>query len=169
MTYYQRRLPHWHPEGKALFVTWRLYGTLPSGVFKEIKENETGNVFALADRYLDSSEEGPLWLKESRIARQVCQTIQFGEQHLNLYKLYAFVVMANHVHLLIEPFASLKKIMRIIKRALLPAKRTKLSPEMEENFGRKSRSTIGFVTRQNSEGFNNTLSTILLELVLFSV
>ena len=29
MTLYHRRLPHWQPQGKTLFVTWRLHGTIP--------------------------------------------------------------------------------------------------------------------------------------------
>jgi hypothetical protein len=29
MTFYRRNLPHWHPEGKPIFLTWRLYGSLP--------------------------------------------------------------------------------------------------------------------------------------------
>lgn len=29
MAYYVRRLPHWHPANAALFVTWRLFGSLP--------------------------------------------------------------------------------------------------------------------------------------------
>jgi hypothetical protein len=29
MTYYRRRLPHWHPTGQPLFLTWRLKGSLP--------------------------------------------------------------------------------------------------------------------------------------------
>ena len=28
LTYYERNLPHWQPEGAALFVTWRLHGSL---------------------------------------------------------------------------------------------------------------------------------------------
>ena len=32
MSFYRRNLPHWHPEGKAIFVTWRLFGSLPKGV-----------------------------------------------------------------------------------------------------------------------------------------
>jgi hypothetical protein len=27
MTFYRRNLPHWHPEGKSIFITWRLYGS----------------------------------------------------------------------------------------------------------------------------------------------
>src|ERR1019366_2883690 len=29
MSYYERNLPHWQPEGAALFLTWRLHGSLP--------------------------------------------------------------------------------------------------------------------------------------------
>src|SRR5258708_39605142 len=31
MTFYSRNLPHWHPEEACIFLTWRLYGTLPGG------------------------------------------------------------------------------------------------------------------------------------------
>src|SRR5258707_7972354 len=30
MGFYRRNLPHWHPEGAAIFLTWRLYGSLPA-------------------------------------------------------------------------------------------------------------------------------------------
>src|ERR1022692_4643065 len=32
MSYYERNLPHWQPEGAALFLTWRLHGSLPRAV-----------------------------------------------------------------------------------------------------------------------------------------
>jgi hypothetical protein len=32
MPYDERNLPHWLPEGKNLFVTWRLYGSLPAAI-----------------------------------------------------------------------------------------------------------------------------------------
>ena len=32
MSFYRRNLPHWHPDGKAIFVTWRLFGSLPKGI-----------------------------------------------------------------------------------------------------------------------------------------
>jgi hypothetical protein len=34
MTYYERALPHWQPEGAALFLTWRLHGSLPKEYFE---------------------------------------------------------------------------------------------------------------------------------------
>ncbi len=30
MLFYRRNLPHWHPEGAVLFLTWRLCGSLPA-------------------------------------------------------------------------------------------------------------------------------------------
>src|SRR6266851_4602302 len=34
MTFYRRNLPHWHPEGKSIFITWRLYGSLPASLMR---------------------------------------------------------------------------------------------------------------------------------------
>src|ERR1700736_4160188 len=31
-SFYRRRLPHWQPEGVPIFLTWRLYGSLPRGM-----------------------------------------------------------------------------------------------------------------------------------------
>ncbi len=30
MEFYHRNLPHWQPHGASIFLTWRLYGSLPS-------------------------------------------------------------------------------------------------------------------------------------------
>jgi REP-associated tyrosine transposase len=39
MTYYERNLPHWLPEGKTVFLTWRLHGSLPATFLRRLKEN----------------------------------------------------------------------------------------------------------------------------------
>ncbi len=56
MTFYRRNLPHWHPEGKSIFITWRLYGSLPASVLKRIRTatNDRSTNPAEAD-----SEESP--------------------------------------------------------------------------------------------------------------
>jgi REP element-mobilizing transposase RayT len=64
---------------------------------------------------LDQANTGPLWLKDSRIAGTVVETLRFGESALRLYKLHAFVVMPNHVHALFTPRAPLSPITRTIK------------------------------------------------------
>jgi len=52
------------------------------------------------DRYLDEARHGPTWLKREEIADVVAESIHFGAEHLGYYALHAYVVMANHVHLL---------------------------------------------------------------------
>src|SRR5437870_89785 len=34
--YYRRNLPHWHPSGVSIFLTWRLDGSLPLDVIESL-------------------------------------------------------------------------------------------------------------------------------------
>ena len=43
------------------------------------------------------------------------EALHYGDQVLNHYRLQAWVVMPNHVHLLISPLAELAKIMHSVK------------------------------------------------------
>ena len=115
MVFYRRKLPHWQPEGMALFVTWRLSGSLPSEVKEKIVQNGPGKAFLIADRFLDKASKGPLWLNDPTVAKMVVEAIKFGENSLKLYLLVAYVVMANHVHALWIPHAPLSKITHTIK------------------------------------------------------
>ncbi len=117
MTYY-RNLPHWHPRGKALFVTWRLYGSLPRsspGPGDPSEKVSPGKRFAAQDRILDRAESGPVWLRDPRVARCVVDAIRRGDAELHQYDLHAFVVMPNHAHILLTPSASLDTITKGIK------------------------------------------------------
>ena len=87
MAYYERHLPHWQPEGAALFVTWRLYGSLPN---TEVRGSEPRkNTFETVDRELDLATAGPLWLKDERVAQCVVDALRYGERELGLYELQA--------------------------------------------------------------------------------
>ena len=58
MSYYERNLPHRLPEGKNLFVTWRLYGSLPAIIvdtLHETKDLKNGKRFRFIDRELDGA------------------------------------------------------------------------------------------------------------------
>jgi len=55
------------------------------------------------------------WLQQPQVAGCVLDTIRNGELGRELYQLAAFVVMPNHVHLLIDPKAPAPKIMQFIK------------------------------------------------------
>jgi REP element-mobilizing transposase RayT len=115
MTYYQRaHLPHWHPEDAAIFLTWRLYGSLPAPP-PEYLRLPPGKRFVAEDRALDCAP-GPHYLKNPVIARVVASAIKYGADPLHLYDLHAWVVMSNHVHMLIEPRAELRRITESIKR-----------------------------------------------------
>jgi putative DNA methylase len=71
----------------------------------------------MMDTVLDKSSTGPLWLKQSRVARSVVDAIRNGDSVLGYFGLHAFVVMPNHVHLLITPRLPLPRIMNGIKGA----------------------------------------------------
>ena len=115
--YYERNLPHWHPPAKDIFVSWRLHDTLPLRVIKQLGGKSglpDGKRFLLFDRELDRAAFGPFWLAAPEIAEIVVNTLQAAEQR-ELCKLHAFVVMPNHVHVLIEPWRELRRITKWIK------------------------------------------------------
>jgi putative transposase len=106
---YRRNLPHWHPPGAAVFVTWRLAGTLPS--FNKCVDD--GHAFAERDLWLDRTIEGPQWLRRFEVAQCVVTNLLDGAG--SRYELHAFVVMPNHVHLLLTPWVELATIIRAMK------------------------------------------------------
>ena len=116
MTYYQRNLPHWHPEGRAVFLTWRLYGSLPQGFLQELEKQkrDPAKQFLVADQMLDAESTGPHWLRNPMVADHVVATLVRGRE-LGHYLLQAYVVMSNHVHILIDPLVPLCRITNGIK------------------------------------------------------
>ncbi len=114
--FYRRHLPHWQRADSALFITWRLYGSLPQRkLAASFKESSLGKRFLLLDRELDKAAHGPTWLKDVRIAKVVVDALHHGAEPLQLYRLSAYVVMSNHVHILIWPKKLLPEITRAIK------------------------------------------------------
>jgi len=85
----ERRLPHWHPTGKDLFITWRLHGTLPPNRFVPPDGLTSGQTFAWIDRYLDTAAFGPSWLRTPEIARSVAGALQHTQDELRRYVLHA--------------------------------------------------------------------------------
>lgn len=130
---YRRNLPHIHSLGATFFITFRLAGSIPKDVIKlleavrQLLEREPLRIekqafqnegLELEDRrfrlefrrrwflkfesMLDSASIGPVWLKDERIASLVADSLHTLDGQK--YKLHAFCIMANHVHLLITPF-----------------------------------------------------------------
>jgi REP element-mobilizing transposase RayT len=114
--FYRRHLPHWQPADKALFLTWRLSGSLPRKILlTSLKEENVGKRFLFLDQELDKGRYGPTWLKDIRIAKTVVDSLWHGVDHLRLYTLEAYVVMSNHVHVLVWPKALLPRITKSLK------------------------------------------------------
>jgi putative transposase len=55
------------------------------------------------DRLLDRGGSGPLFLRCPEIAELVVAALRDGDVKFHRYELHAFVVMPNHVHLLVTP------------------------------------------------------------------
>jgi putative transposase len=64
---------------------------------------------------LDLAAAGPRWLLDERVAQCVADALVYGERQLDLYRLQAWVLMVNHVHILIHPEAKLPRITKAIK------------------------------------------------------
>jgi REP element-mobilizing transposase RayT len=74
-----------------------------------------GRRFQILDTVLDKASTGPLWLRDPLVATQIIQTLRKGESALHQYSLHSFVVMPNHVHILISPKIPLSRITNGIK------------------------------------------------------
>lgn len=116
--YYRRNLPHIHPEGYPLFITFRLADSLPLDVLQELttqrerelnllksqSPDEIYNIekkhFGRFDMQLDRCASGPHWLEEKDIAGIVAEKIH--SMNGKYFQLLAYCIMPNHIHLLIE-------------------------------------------------------------------
>ncbi len=63
MADYRPGLPHAHPAGQALFLTWHLLGSLPRARFPPARALNAGQAFVWMDRYLDTTRTGPQYLR----------------------------------------------------------------------------------------------------------
>jgi predicted solute-binding protein/REP element-mobilizing transposase RayT len=117
----RRNLPHWKQEGATHFVTFRLADAVPAQLAKQWREElETWRRFhpepwdgaAAAEyrkRFLQPREDwldlghGSCLLRDSRAAIIVANALRFFDGQR--YHLDVFVVMPNHVHVLVQPLA----------------------------------------------------------------
>jgi putative transposase len=114
----KRHLPHWFPDGRSIFLTWRLCGSISPEQLRRLRANATvpdGKKFVALDAALDSVSHGPTWLSQPAIALCVCDSLHFGSDELQHYQLDSYVVMSNHVHALITPSLLVPRIMNSIK------------------------------------------------------
>ena len=119
MTPHRRRLPHVYPEGAALFLTWHLHGSLPASLLPPPRSLASGQAFVWLDRQLDALRRGPRYLHRPDIAQIVVNSIRKGVE-LGHYELGAYVVMPNHVHLLIQPSIAPECLMKTSQGSQCP-------------------------------------------------
>jgi hypothetical protein len=110
----RRRLPHIYPDGRWLFVTWHLHGSLPRSLYPPPGKPSAGEAFVWMDRYLDTTRLGPMWLRQLDIANTVLAAL-LRAPSLGLCDLRAFALMANHVHVLLFPRGDASKVFQGLK------------------------------------------------------
>lgn len=113
-----RHLPHWRQDGATYFVTFRLADSLPQSKLRELKqirsdwerrhppprsveqEDEIAReIRERAERWLDQGM-GSCRLREAGVADMVVALLHFQDAR---YDLGSFVIMPNHVHLIVRP------------------------------------------------------------------
>jgi putative transposase len=115
MIFYRRRLPHLHNADQPVFLTWRLNGSLPPNrAFPDAPLN-SGEAFAAMDRLLDEARTGPVYLRQAALADMVVDVVRHNADVLKRYDLHAYVVMPNHVHMLISPHIPLPLLTKALK------------------------------------------------------
>ena len=110
----RRRLPHLYPQDGWLFVTWHLHGSLPPARYPPPGKPSAGKAFVWMDRYLDTARQGPMFLGRPEVARLVVGALQRGLER-GYYDLRAFVVMRNHVHVLLRPLQATAPLLQWLK------------------------------------------------------
>jgi putative transposase len=67
------------------------------------------------DRLLDQTRAGAFYLRQPVLADMVVEAIRFNAIVLGHYTLHAYVVMPNHVHLLVTPAVALCTLTKSLK------------------------------------------------------
>ena len=109
-----RRLPHLYPQDRWLFLTWSLHGAVRPYRFPPPHKASAGQSFVWMDHQLDIARAGPMFLRQEAIARLVVESLHRGAA-LGHYELASFVVMANHVHVLLLPKVPPSRLLKSLK------------------------------------------------------
>lgn len=116
------RLPHWESENATYFVTFRLADSLPESARQRIEferrdiiararakrrtfsHNEELRLSRLSRRKLEAQLDagaGACWLAQPEIAKIAAESLKHFDG--SRYRLFAWCVMPNHVHILFQP------------------------------------------------------------------
>lgn len=120
--YHKRRLPHHQPNGCDLFITFRLNFSLPKHILDSLAEYQANiendlrkradltieekkiilskKAFANYDMMLNRYNSFTINLSEPKLAETLVKSLR--EYDGSLYHLHSFVIMPNHVHIMIR-------------------------------------------------------------------
>ena len=98
-------LPHFDHQGIIQFVTFRLWDSLPAQVVESLSTDEetmsASEKRQSIESYLDAGH-GACYLQDPRIGRLVENSLLYFDTRR--YRLFAWVIMPNHVHAVAEMF-----------------------------------------------------------------
>ncbi len=102
--FHRRHLPHLYLPNAVYFITFRLAGSLPYHAIEELQEKSRLQKkhkisFVDFDRALEKTIGDVGWLAHAAIADMIAEAIRF--QDGKEFRLVAFCIMPNHVHLVI--------------------------------------------------------------------
>lgn len=100
-----RQVHPWHPSGPTYFVTLRLLDALPLRALcrlGELKRLDSSRAFAWLDQQLDGGGGGAIL---AHPANSLLIETAMMESDLGRYSLGPYVIMPNHVHVLVQPRA----------------------------------------------------------------
>lgn len=172
-------LPHVKREGAAYFVTFRLADSLPREVLlrwqqqrnQDVHQQEQVNAKARirkeadrelqrqVERYLDGGA-GACLLRRPEIGRMVAEALLYGDGRE--YLLHEWVVMPNHVHLVLWPIPNhtLSEILRSRKRYTARQANLLLN-RVGECSGRLSHTIIGSAMMMSRPEYAGTCGIML--------
>jgi putative transposase len=110
----RRRLPHLDIIGQPVFVTFRLQDSLPAHRPFPNSDLTSGEAFVTMDRLLDHARKSPTFLRQPAIAQLVLASTEHGTE-IGHYEMHSWVIMPNHVHLLLTPKVSTSRLLRSLK------------------------------------------------------
>jgi hypothetical protein len=113
----------------------------------------------------DAPLSGPYTLRpdpasETRDRQLIAVSLHYAGHKLRFYDLHAWVIMSNHVHLLVTPKIPPKGFLQSLK-GYTPRKANRT--ERENRSGKRRRSSTGYAMRRRSKGSADTLKRIQCE------
>ena len=109
--FYKRNLPHFQTRGQIFFVTWVLASAIPKKMLKKLESKNEDNkssrnkwqtYFKNINDLLNDSNNKSDFLQNPRMATIVANTLKFWDN--KRITLYAFSIMPNHVHTIMEVY-----------------------------------------------------------------